>query len=106
MVYGHRVLSYHAFPIFVGELFDVLASGNWPSVESGAKPFHSRRFANGHGGLDAFPQYPDIFGMREIIVEQQRVLSRIVSSQKYATPALWSQQHWEHAEYVLAVQVA
>lgn len=80
MVDGHRVLTYHAFPVLVGELFDGLATGHRPGVEPGAEPFHRGRLADGHRGLHALPQHPDVFGMREIVVVQQRVLVRVFAA--------------------------
>lgn len=105
MVDGHRVLAYHALPVLVGELLDGLATGHRPGVEPGAEPFHRGRLADGHRGLDALPQHPDVIGVREIVVVQQRILSRVVAAEPYTAPALGPQQHREHAERVLVVEV-
>lgn len=106
MVYGHGVLADHALPVLVGELFQVFATGNGPGVEPGAEPFHGGRLANGHGGLYALPQHPYVIRVREVIVINQRVLVRVLAAEQQPAPALGPQKHWEHAEHVLAVQVA
>lgn len=106
MVYGHGVLTHHALPILVGELFERLAAGHWLGVETGAEPFHGGRLTNGHGGLHALSEHPYVFGMREIIMVHQRVLPRVITPELYATPALGPQQHRKHSEHVFAVQLA
>jgi len=74
-------------------------------MEPGAEPFHRGRLADGYGRLDAFPEHAQIFGMREVIVKHQRILVRVVAPEQYAATALGPQQHREHAEHVLVVQV-
>lgn len=106
MVYGHGVLTDHALPVFVRELLEMFAPGNGPGVEPSAEAFHGSRLANGHGGFDALSEHSYVFGVREIIMVQQRILVRVVAPEQYATPALGPQQHGEHSEHVLVVQVA
>jgi len=106
VVYGHGVLTYHALPVLVGEQLEGLATGHRLGVESGAESFHGGRLTHRHRRLDALPQHPQVVGVREIVVVHQRVLVRVVAPEQYASPALGPQQHREHAEHVLVVEVA
>lgn len=106
VVYGHGVLAYHALPVLVGEQLDGLAPGHRLGVEPGAETFHGGRLAHRHRRLDALPEHAQVVRVREIVVVQQRVLVRVVAPEQDPAPALGPQQHREHAEHVLVVQVA
>jgi len=105
VVYGHGVLTYNALPVLVGEQLEGLATGHRLGVEPGAEPFHGRSLAHRHSRLDALAQHPQILGVREIVVVQQRVLVGVVAPEQNSTPALGPQKHRKHAKHVLVVQV-
>jgi len=93
MVYGHRVVPDHAFPVGICVPGQSGTTGEWYVVQPTAVPTKRCGPGHGHHELDALHQRINVLLGRQVIGQDPGVHGRIGATQQYFTPALGPQQH-------------
>jgi len=93
MVYGHRVVPDHAFPVGICEPGQGGATGKWYVVQPTAVPTERCGPGHGHHELDALHQRVHVLLDRQVVGQDPGIHGRVGASQQYFTPALGPQQH-------------